>query len=258
MADLNDLTANVNLWNDEKSKSVTVTTDDTTATSRERLDVDSYARLVGKYGSGDDDIDYVSMDSATNTLQTINYGHHEVHGGSAYTAWVSKTAFKKKGELGILLTTPDTGKWLHIVESPYAAGSSLFQIWEGTVTYDETATNAEFGQRDAYNRNRNSSNTSGILSVEATPVAGDYSYFISEDATNVDKRVIDSTAAATLIHQEIVGTDGNKGGHNGARDAEEIILKQNTMYLFRIIGEDVSDNLPAGITLTWYEHTNKH
>jgi hypothetical protein len=37
MADLNDLTTNVNIWNDDKSKSVTVTTDG----SKERLDVDA-------------------------------------------------------------------------------------------------------------------------------------------------------------------------------------------------------------------------
>jgi hypothetical protein len=35
MADLNDLTQNVNIWNDDKSKSVTVTTDG----AKERLDV---------------------------------------------------------------------------------------------------------------------------------------------------------------------------------------------------------------------------
>jgi hypothetical protein len=37
MADLNDLTQNVNLWNDDKSKSVTVTTDG----AKERLDVNA-------------------------------------------------------------------------------------------------------------------------------------------------------------------------------------------------------------------------
>ena len=37
MSDLNDLTQNVNIWNDEKSKSVTVTTDG----AKERLDVDT-------------------------------------------------------------------------------------------------------------------------------------------------------------------------------------------------------------------------
>jgi hypothetical protein len=41
MADLNDLTTNVNIWDDAKSKSVTVTTDG----SKERLDVD--ARMSG-------------------------------------------------------------------------------------------------------------------------------------------------------------------------------------------------------------------
>lgn len=45
MADLNDLTQNVNIWNDEKSKSVTVTTDG----ASERLDVD--AKITGT-GSG--------------------------------------------------------------------------------------------------------------------------------------------------------------------------------------------------------------
>ena len=37
MADLNDLTQNVNIWNDDKSKAVTVTTDG----AKERLDVDA-------------------------------------------------------------------------------------------------------------------------------------------------------------------------------------------------------------------------
>ena len=45
MADLNDLTTNVNIWNDDKSKSVTVTTDG----PKERLDVAATIEAAGNF-----------------------------------------------------------------------------------------------------------------------------------------------------------------------------------------------------------------
>ena len=64
MADLNDQTQNVNIWDDAKTKSVTVTTDG----SHERLDVD--ARIAGATFSLNPFTPVISFDSAGTALTT--------------------------------------------------------------------------------------------------------------------------------------------------------------------------------------------
>ncbi len=75
MADQNDLTQNVNIWNDEKSKAVTVTTDG----SKERLDVNakfdgSISVIEGKYRlqleTHDGNIDF--LDDTWHTIFTVS------------------------------------------------------------------------------------------------------------------------------------------------------------------------------------------
>lgn len=65
MGDLNDQTQNVNIWNDEKSKSVTVTTDN----GKERLDVSPGA-----------------TDETTGNQIIISHAHHEIHEGDHFDA----------------------------------------------------------------------------------------------------------------------------------------------------------------------------
>ena len=72
MADLDDLTQNVNIWNDAKTKSVTVTTDG----AKERLDVDarisgtvSIAKLIPKFLHSQTTVGLTS--GVDTTIQTV-------------------------------------------------------------------------------------------------------------------------------------------------------------------------------------------
>lgn len=61
--------------------------------------------------------------------------------------------------------------------------------------------------------------------------------------------------SSTQLAKYAVGSGKNSGG--GARDAEEFVLKQNTLYLFRITeGNVAATNI--NWELDWYEHTNKN
>jgi len=63
------------------------------------------------------------------------------------------------------------------------------------------------------------------------------------------------TGDGEVISAEYIGVGKDKGTSE-ARALAEIILKQNTVYAFRITG--AADNGNATIKLAWYEHTNKN
>lgn len=53
--------------------------------------ISDLVRLVGRWGNGDTDIDELRIDAATNTLQTIEYEHHEIHSGSSFSVHIDNT-----------------------------------------------------------------------------------------------------------------------------------------------------------------------
>ena len=40
--------------------------------------------LTGRWGSGAGETDELRIDASTNSLQTVDYAHHEIHSGSHY------------------------------------------------------------------------------------------------------------------------------------------------------------------------------
>jgi len=179
------------------------------------------------------------VDSSTNSIQTVEYSHHEVHAGAAYSAYVNDLDLDTDDELTIAFTTPDTAKWFHMVATFKSTSSGLAEILEGP-----TITNGTGTEVAAINHNRNATgHTSGCLSIEASAVAGEYS-------TNPT-----ITADGLVLIADTIGTGKNKGV-SAARGIEEYILKQDTTYAFRITG--LADNGDSSITLNWYEHTDKN
>ena len=53
---------------------------------------------------------------------------------------------------------------------------------------------------------------------------------------------------------DVIGVGKDKG-EGAARSLEEIVLKRNTTYAWRITG--LADNGNASVRITWYEHTSK-
>lgn len=166
------------------------------------------------------------VESTTNSVQVIDYAHGELHGGTHYT--VRNTALlTKAGTKDILIVTPNTTKWAHIVIGLDTNDAAV------TGYLYESPTVTSSGTLDVTkNRNRNYADNNTTL-VYVDPVA---------------------TVVGTQLAKYAIGSGKNSGG--GARDAEEFVLKQNTLYLFRIVeGNVAATNI--NWTIDWYEHTNK-
>lgn len=79
----------------------------------------------------------IRIDTATRSLQTVDYAHHEVHSGSHYYI-EGYTTLGVGGTLYVKLVTPDLSSWSHFI---WAIGSNGIL----TTTLDEDATGGMAG-----------------------------------------------------------------------------------------------------------------
>ncbi len=165
------------------------------------------------------------IDLSTTAACGIEYAHHEIHGGSSYTA--SKSFTHGAGASpNILIVTPNTTKWAHFIFSVVSDDVVAATFYEAG---DYSGGNAI----TAYNRNRNSTKTSGLTITDtATDGGAGKGTGIWTFKGGANKTVTDSTGS----------------------DRHEFILKQNTKYLIEAVGAN-GDLIT--VLLDWYEHTNR-
>ena len=166
----------------------------------------------------------------THALIVVEYSHHEIHGGSAYFVIYSALA-DDTDVIEIRIQTPDTTKWAHMTIDIEAALAATVEMWEPT-----TKTHEAGNVLTALNRNRNSTNTSG-LTICHTPGGA------QAGAATITEYVGAATVSGRV----------SAGGHAGGRN--ELILDQNNDYLIRVTSR--ADDNALTIVLDWYEHTNK-
>jgi len=162
------------------------------------------------------------MDEASRALLTIDYAHHEIHGGSFFSAFYD--ADKSIGEtMDILIVTPNTTKWAHLVFEVENESECAMGLYEAV-----TASNNGTGLTE-FNRDRNSA-TAATVAVFHTPT-------VSDTGT------------------QIYGWHSGSGRGNGSNDRakNEFILKQNTKYLLRCTATAAGW---IAARLSWYEHIN--
>lgn len=170
----------------------------------------------------------VSVDQTeptTNSLKTIAYSHAELHSGTHY--YSRGYATLGSGAIqNLLVVTPNTTRWAHmVVQATGEDGAVIFEVFEGAVTSNN-------GTRDnERNRNRNMPDDNTTLVYLAPTITSD----------------------GVSLGASKFGSGKTSGG--GGRDSEEVILKQNTKYIFRITNATVSNNTVNWV-LDWYEHTN--
>ena len=181
--------------------------------------------LVGRFGSGANDYDDVRIDASTNSLQTVDYEHHEIHSGNHYNICSYET-FTNKEVVDFTIITPDTTEWTHMTFNISGTGALSLEIHED-VTVSATGTAAI-----VFNNNRNSANTTNL-----TIRTGDT---FSDDGDTI---YLDYSGA-----NKVIGI---------LERSREIILKQGTAYLFRISNQLTTDNI-ISYCAEWYEHTNKN
>ena len=183
--------------------------------------------LTARWGSGAGETDEVRMDASTNTLQTIEYEHHEIHSGSSFTT--SYVADIGNGAtLDMLIETPAGTKYAHWVYEIDVEKEASLLIYEAV-----TATRGDAVV--AYNRNRVGTPTAATVVVTSTPTS--------------------ITPGSTIIRSRHLGSGKTAGG--GSRGLHEFILKPSTKYLFRLTNATTTDNFMS-VEFDWYEHTDKH
>ena len=208
------------------------------------LDSEEVAVNLKAYRSSDTTYQPLRLDRATNTIQTIEYEHHEIHAGSSFTCHYNNDVTNIGEMTGIAFNTPNTTKWIHITVTAVATGGAYIAIYEAAdLDVDEGS------QLTIYNRDRNSATTSVVTSIETTPVANKATSYTEAQLAGA------TLSTATEIMRRYIGTPG-KGGIGGeTRAVSEWILKQNTQYCF-LIYSLTADDATHNLTLDWYEHTN--
>lgn len=165
-----------------------------------------------------------SEDEATEATVMIDYPHHEIHEGNSYFINGNDDDLDSGENITITIITPNTLRWMHATFN--AEGTDAIHLF----LYEGAAVNSTGSAVMVVDRDRNSSTTTG-----ATIRTGDT-----------------FSSLGTLLYQWHT-RDKHVAGQYGSR--EEIILKQNTTYLY-VIESEVNDNGVSAI-ISWYEHTNK-
>lgn len=165
------------------------------------------------------------VEPTTNSLKVIEYSHSELHSGTHYYSRGYATLGNGAVQ-NILVVTPNTTKWAHmVVQASGEDGAVIFEVFEGAVTSNNGTKDNE------RNRNRNfPDNNTTIVYYAPTIISNGVSLGASK-----------------------FGSSNKSGG--GGRDSEEVILKQNTKYIFRITNAITLANTINWV-LDWYEHTN--
>ena len=170
----------------------------------------------------------VGVDASTHAFETIDYVHHEIHGGSHFYV-AGYVELNDTETLEWHVTTPATDKEPHMVFSVESSGICGVDVFEGaTATGGESIT--------PVNNNRRSTKSS-ILTVKKNPTS--------------------ITVSGELIDASKWGAGGNKlsAGGGGVAREDETILKSNTEYLYRITSGANSNII--SFKGSWYEHTPK-
>lgn len=172
---------------------------------------------------------YSKLDANTGALITIDYPHHEIHGGSNYF-FTRPLTLGDGGDDEVLVTTPVGAKQAHMLLSVTATGETDFKLYEDTTRTGGTPLTPR-------NRNRNYSDSS-VLTVAHTPTGG---------------------AVGTLIAETFFGVDAGAGSNRqlsggGSDSRQEIILKSDTKYLLVVDSATASNRIT--IVADWYEHTD--
>lgn len=167
----------------------------------------------------------ICKDNTTNSIKTIDYAHHEIHDGSAFTASY-KADIANSANLDLLIVTPDSTKYAHFTYVIEVELETDGLLYEGVTATAGSAV-------AAYNRNRNSL-TEPTVVITSTPTA--------------------ITTGTTIIRSGHYGSGKTIGGND--RTVNELILKRNTKYLLRLTNVVTNASNYMSVRLNWYEHTN--
>ena len=165
------------------------------------------------------------LDASTEAQMVINYEHHEIHAGSHYFI-TGNQSFSNGQVVDFTMTTPNTTKWCHLlftIDGTYAVSAEIKEA--ATVDTPGTAVTPR-------NSNRNYTDSSTM-----TVRVGDT---FTDEGTSISDRYSGQNKVSGTVTR-----------------SSELILKQNTVYIFRITNESTSANIISWDAI-WYEHTDRN
>ena len=206
-------------------------------------------QLKVRYGDGHNHIDDVRMDANTNVLLSMEYEHAAIHSSNSYHVSYSVTTANSDDDVtAIMFRTPKSSKNVHIIAT-FACSDPA----EAIINQGPTLADAGDGSDKAIlNRDRNSSNTSKVESLEDTPTVGSVTTMNETEWTAVGV-----TGGTELDHIYLAGGSGPFAVGGVSRGSQEWILKADTIYVFYLQNTGANANSHS-ISLDWYEHESYH
>lgn len=187
-----------------------------------------------------------SQDASTGAASQVSYEHHEIHGGSSFSAhFDNTTANADDARTAIGFKTPNTTKFGHLVVQITASSPAELSILEAPTIDNDAGT-----QSTIFNRNRNSAKESTMVDISAAPTAGKFEAYIEAELATL-------AGGTTIEHIQLAGGEGPKAVGGNSRGSQEWILKANTIYIIVLQNIGANINLHE-IHLDWYEHTDKN
>lgn len=168
----------------------------------------------------------VNLDTITRSLTTIEYEHHELHEGHVFHVNFDKGSINTSAVAYLLITTPNSTKWAHIVAHMVVTKGAKLELFEDP-TVDPVGTVV-----DELNHDRNSGTTADVV-VTHTPT-------VSVDGT--------------LLDVNLAGTAGKYAVGGEVNGRNEWILHSNEQYLLKVTS--LEDANLVILNVDWYEHTN--
>lgn len=172
------------------------------------------------------------LDESTRSLQTIDYEHHEIHGGSTYTMFRSDT-LATDDVVQLYWSTPDTTEEPHVVFEWYGAGAVTISLLED-ITYSSGGT-----AFTPVNHNR-----------RGTPGTSNCTCKVGSDGALAD--AISYTGGTTLF---TANSGAGRQIPGSGSHSEEFMLEQNLDYLLELTA--IGNNIICQVSASWYEHTPK-
>ena len=186
----------------------------------------------------------VRMDASTSALLTMDYVHHEIHGGSAFTVCVSNTTANTDDHRTLLgFETPAGLKAPHLVIAVSVSNPAELFLYEGVTIDDDEGT--ELTIKD---RNRVTANTSTVIPFTAVGTPGSATWMLESEVAGAT-----FSATTTLCNIVLSSGSGPQAVGGVSRATQEWVLAPSTKYA--IVVQNIGQNINRHtIELDWYEH----
>jgi len=177
------------------------------------------------------------VDSSSGAIEVIDYEHHEIHSGSTYRVQSFNDGIASGGNLSIGFCVPDQPKLPHLMWEFVHEGDMTLYLFE------DVSLGLGSGSDVLCKNSRRDAGDTSILQGVGT--GGLVSNYVTKDPLSAGGSVI-----------SLKRDFGSKNVGSSSSRRAEVILRNDTCYLFTLINNEAS---PQGgqVRMEWYEHGDK-